>query len=84
MTISLKFIKLNKLILTSAILLGLHFQVHGTNKYHNYSEFSANLEKVARKNPNWIDLKSIAQSRQGRDIWLVSNSDTLKHRLELT
>lgn len=42
------------------------------DKYYRYDELSALLDEFAEAYPQWIQLESIGQSYEGRDIWLVT------------
>ena len=67
--------RLRKFVLTFVILLTLPLHAYEINKYHNYTELSAILKEIARNNPNMVELNSLGQTRQNREIWLVSVSN---------
>lgn len=41
------------------------------SKYHNYSELTAELKKLADENPSLVKMSSIGKSVEGRDIWVL-------------
>lgn len=47
--------------------------------YHNYSELTAELQQLANKNPDLVQLTSIAKTTEGRDIWAIRISSDLAH-----
>lgn len=47
--------------------------------YHNYNELTAELQQLANKNPDLVQLTSIAKTTEGRDMWALRISSDLAH-----
>ena len=47
--------------------------------YHNYNELTTELQQLANKNPDLVQLSSIAKTTEGRDIWALRISSDLAH-----
>lgn len=47
--------------------------------YHNYAELTAAITEMANKNPDLVQLSSIAKTNEGHDIWALRMSADLAH-----
>jgi hypothetical protein len=58
-----------------AVLLCLQLNAQELHKYHTYAKLTSTLKQIANKHSNLVDVKTLAKTRQGRDIWMATVSD---------
>ncbi len=73
--------KKNLLIASSPILSMKDFPDED-GIYHNYTELTEELKKIAAENTDIMELTSIGKSVEGRDLWHVRISTDLEHSHE--
>lgn len=67
----------NKMLIASSPILSTEDFPTQDGIYHNYTELTAALQKLATDNPDIIELNSIGKSIEGREIWHLRISTEL-------
>lgn len=73
--------KKNLLIASSPLLEPLDFPIEDS-VYHNYSELTEKLKKIAAENSDIVALESIGKSVENRDLWHIRISTHLENSHE--
>lgn len=76
-----KFEKLGWLQAASNLAQEKDFPTKDT-AYHNYTELTAAITKLANENPDLVTLTSIAKTNEGLDIWALRITDDHAHASE--